>query len=134
MASGNDLRLAIKGKDITFEDAAKKIGISRNNLYIQTKKAELDEDFIKNVNEKLGVDLIFERKKVSSKGKENLSLAELGILLLETTANQKVLLSAVSEIIANQKNSTSTTVLSDLEKVADSELKNLKKQYGFLES
>lgn len=57
MATGNELRNAIKGKGLTFEAAAKSLGISRQTLHTHMSKAKVDNELIKNVKEKLDISL-----------------------------------------------------------------------------
>jgi phage repressor protein C with HTH and peptisase S24 domain len=57
MATGKQLRTALKANDLTMEDAADRLKISRGTLYKFTKQEELDEDFVQNVQSVLGIDL-----------------------------------------------------------------------------
>lgn len=57
MATGKDLRKALKTNDLTMEAAAEKLSISRPTLYNWVNKGELEEDVLHNVKEKLGIDL-----------------------------------------------------------------------------
>ncbi len=47
----------IKGKGYTMEGAAVLLGIARQTLYNAIRKSPLDSDFVKTVNEKLGIRL-----------------------------------------------------------------------------
>ncbi|RYD55852.1 MAG: LexA family transcriptional regulator [Sphingobacteriales bacterium] len=57
MSQGEKLRLAIKGKGITAEEAAKKMGMSRTTLYVLFGKTEFDNDTLQNVKSRLDIDL-----------------------------------------------------------------------------
>lgn len=55
--SGKDLRLALKSFNITQEEAAVKLGRSRQTINTWLSKAEIDDDIIRLVKTKLGIDL-----------------------------------------------------------------------------
>lgn len=57
MATGKQLRKALKSNDLTMEVAAKKLNISRGTLYKFTNDEQLEEEFVQNVHDKLGIDL-----------------------------------------------------------------------------
>lgn len=57
MISGKDLKRAIKAEGLTIEEAATKIGMTRVNLYSYLNRAELEEEFVENVNTKLNIKL-----------------------------------------------------------------------------
>lgn len=55
MATGKELKNAIKGKGLTVQEAADKLGISRQTLSTQFGKAEVDPDLLQNVKTKLKI-------------------------------------------------------------------------------
>lgn len=57
MISGKDLKKAIKSLDITQQEAADKIGVSRQTVVTWTGKSILDDQICQIVKDKLGVDL-----------------------------------------------------------------------------
>jgi phage repressor protein C with HTH and peptisase S24 domain len=57
MASGKDLRKAIKTSDLTMDQAAEKMEVSRVTLYNWVHKDELDDKILHIVKEKLSLDL-----------------------------------------------------------------------------
>lgn len=57
MATGKEFKKALKNNDLTVEDAAKKMNVARGTLYNKFKLAELEEEFVQNVQELLGIDL-----------------------------------------------------------------------------
>jgi transcriptional regulator with XRE-family HTH domain len=58
MATGKDLRKALKSNELTMDAASKKMRISRGTLYNYVKeKGELGEEIVQNVLESLGIDL-----------------------------------------------------------------------------
>lgn len=57
MTLGDKIRNAIRGKGLKMEEAANILGITRTTLFNKLNAAELDETFLQNVNEKLGINL-----------------------------------------------------------------------------
>ncbi len=57
MASGKDLKKALKNTDLTMEEAAQKLNVSRGTLYNYFNVAELDEEIVQNVQERLNIKL-----------------------------------------------------------------------------
>lgn len=58
MLTGEQIKKAIKSSGITLEEASATLGISRQTLYIQLGKAEVDKKFVDSIKEKLpNVDL-----------------------------------------------------------------------------
>jgi phage repressor protein C with HTH and peptisase S24 domain len=57
MPTGKQLRKALKTNDLTVDDAADKLHISRGTLYNYFKLDALDTDFVQNVKDKLNIDL-----------------------------------------------------------------------------
>jgi len=57
MASGKNLKKALKVNDLTHEMAADLLNISRGTLNNYFKKDELEEEIVQNVQDKLGIDL-----------------------------------------------------------------------------
>lgn len=57
MATGLDLKNAIKGKGLTIEQAAKLLGISRQTLSTYLGKAKIEEELERNVKTKLKITL-----------------------------------------------------------------------------
>ena len=54
---GEILKKAVRSAGMTVQDAANKLGMSRQMLYIYYKIGELEPDLLQNVREKLGIDL-----------------------------------------------------------------------------
>jgi phage repressor protein C with HTH and peptisase S24 domain len=57
MATGKQLRKAIRIKELSMEQAAEKLNISRATLYNLVNKGELDDEIIQSVKSKLDIDL-----------------------------------------------------------------------------
>jgi phage repressor protein C with HTH and peptisase S24 domain len=57
MPTGKQLRKALKTNDLTVDDAADKLHISRGTLYNYFKLEALETDFVQNVKDKLNIDL-----------------------------------------------------------------------------
>jgi phage repressor protein C with HTH and peptisase S24 domain len=57
MPTGKQLRKALRTNDLTVDDAAEQLNISRGTLYNYFKLEALDRDFVRNVKEKLNIDL-----------------------------------------------------------------------------
>lgn len=57
MPTGKQLRKALRTNDLTVDDAAEQLNISRGTLYNYFKLEALDQDFVRNVKEKLNIDL-----------------------------------------------------------------------------
>jgi len=65
--NGNNLRTALRILDITQEQAAKKLGMSRQTLSTHLRSGELSSQFVQNVKTLLGIDLITMQNDVSNK-------------------------------------------------------------------
>jgi phage repressor protein C with HTH and peptisase S24 domain len=57
LVTGNDLKLAIRGKGLTVEEAAKALGVSRQTMFNYYSRPELDDDFLLKVKNVLNVQL-----------------------------------------------------------------------------
>lgn len=57
MTQGDKIRNAIRGLGITMEEASVRLGISRPTLFSKLNAAEIDEKFLQNVNDKLGISI-----------------------------------------------------------------------------
>lgn len=57
MATGADLKKALKKAGLTQQEAADKMDVSRQTILDYTQKATLRQDILENVNIKLGIDL-----------------------------------------------------------------------------
>lgn len=57
MTQGEKIKNAIRGRGLTMEDAADKLGISRPTLFNKLNAAEIDKEFLQNVEEKLGINV-----------------------------------------------------------------------------
>lgn len=112
-SNGNRLKLAIKGLGLTQEDAAKKLGITRQTLNNYFNRAELDDEFIQNVKEKLGVSI----------NEGGFVEFDLGSSVKRTEAISEVILSAIAELLAKANNQSSTVVREQLESLVNSRLK-----------
>jgi len=55
--NGENLKKAVRSTGMTVQEAADKLGVSRQMLYIYYKSGELEPDLLQNVREKLGIDL-----------------------------------------------------------------------------
>lgn len=62
--TGEALKRAIRGKGLTMQGAADKIGCTRQTLHTYTKLKKLPEDVIQIVKEKLGIEFSEEGKKL----------------------------------------------------------------------
>lgn len=57
MTQGEKLKLAIRGKGLSMEEAATALQITRQTLHNYIKSAKLDKEFLQNVKKKLRIDL-----------------------------------------------------------------------------
>lgn len=55
--TGNKLRTELKKKGLKQDDAAEKLGISRTSLHYWLNRPVLNETFLQNVKNKLGIEL-----------------------------------------------------------------------------
>lgn len=65
--NGNNLRTALRILDITQEQAAKKLGMSRQTLSTHLRSGELSSQFVQNVKTFLGIDLVAMQLDISNK-------------------------------------------------------------------
>lgn len=64
MATGKELKNAIKGKGLTFEVAAHLLGISRQTLHTYLSKDKIDKSFIQKVKDALDITLSESKEEV----------------------------------------------------------------------
>lgn len=65
--TGEDIKLLLRGKGITQEDAAKALKMSRQNLTVLLGKAKLTPSFIENVQKTFNLTIKNEAKNINSK-------------------------------------------------------------------
>jgi predicted transcriptional regulator len=101
MNQGNKLRLFLRGLDITMEEIANRLGMTRQNLSYHLRKEKLDADFFASVKSVLHIDLKDEDFIiVSGAQNENSNYVSLLESQLKFTQDiyQKVLLETLQKV------------------------------------
>lgn len=66
--TGEEIKNAIRGKGLSMEDAAHRLGMNRTTLYHKLNAATIDKEFLQNVQDLLGLNLLAPERNLKTAG------------------------------------------------------------------
>lgn len=128
MLTGEVLSIIID-KNMNKEEAAKRLGISRNTLYLWLKENKYSAEKERMIKEKLGIDfepyeyLLAEEQAVYLT-KKLLTYQDIANMVRRIDATTQVSLSAIAEVLAKVNGLSVMSVRSELEDAVNKQLAN----------